>query len=132
MDEFELIQEAKKAREKTYSPYSKFGVGAAILTKDGRIYHGTNIENASYGLCMCAERNALYGLYCDGLSQDDILMMAVVADTEGPVSPCGACRQVLSELFPSQAPIILANLEGDIKRTTVKELLPFAFEMEDL
>lgn len=132
MDEFELIQEAKKAREKTYSPYSKFGVGAAILTKDGRIYHGTNIENASYGLCMCAERNALYGLYCDGLTQDDILMMAVVADTEGPVSPCGACRQVLSELFPSQAPIILANLEGDIKRTTVKELLPFAFEMEDL
>ena len=81
---------------------------------------------------MCAERNAIYNAYCHGISQDDIEALAIVADTDGPVSPCGACRQVISELFPKDAPIYLANLNGDIKETNAEELLPYAFESSDL
>lgn len=128
----ELVLKAIEARENAYTPYSKFAVGAALLTTSGEVYLGCNIENASYGLCMCAERNALYNAYCHGVSQDDIEALAIVADTDGPVSPCGACRQVISELFPKDAPIYLANLNGDIKETRIEELLPYAFESSDL
>lgn len=128
----ELILKAIEARENAYVPYSKFSVGAAVLTTNGEVYLGCNIENASYGLCMCAERNALYNAYCHGVTQDDIEALAIVADTELPVSPCGACRQVINELFPKNAPIYLANLSGDVKETTIEELLPYAFDSEDL
>lgn len=128
----ELICKAVEARDLSYSPYSKFAVGAAVLTSDGEVYLGANIENASYGLAMCAERNALYNAYCHGITQEDIEALAIVADTKLPVSPCGACRQVISELFPSDKPIFLANLKGDIKETSVEELLPYSFDSEDL
>lgn len=128
----ELICKAIEARDLSYSPYSKFAVGAAVLTSDGEVYLGANIENASYGLAMCAERNALYNAYCHGITQEDIEALAIVADTKLPVSPCGACRQVISELFPSDKPIFLANLKGDIKETSVEELLPYSFDSEDL
>ncbi len=128
----ELILKAIEARENAYVPYSKFSVGAAVLTTNGDVYLGCNIENASYGLCMCAERNALYNAYCHGVTQDDIEALAIVADTELPVSPCGACRQVINELFPKNVPIYLANLSGDVKETTIEELLPYAFDSEDL
>lgn len=132
MTKEELVYEAIEARDLSYSPYSKFAVGAALLTTDGEIYRGANIENASFGLTMCAERNAIYNAYCHGISQDDIEALAIVADTELPVSPCGACRQVISELFPHDKKIYLANLKGDIKETTVDELLPYSFDSEDL
>lgn len=132
MTKEELVCKAIEARDLSYSPYSKFAVGAAILTSDGEVYLGTNIENASYGLAMCAERNALYNAYCHGVAQEDIEALAIVADTKLPVSPCGACRQVISELFPSGKPIFLANLKGDIKETSVEELLPYSFDSEDL
>ncbi|MDY6094380.1 MAG: cytidine deaminase [Candidatus Enteromonas sp.] len=132
MDEEKLMNEAIRAREKSYSPYSEFAVGAALLCKDGRIYHGANIENASYSLCMCAERNAVYHALCDGRKKEDFIALAVVADTIRPVSPCGACRQVLSELLPEDAPIYLGNLDGDIEETTVEDLLPGAFTKDDL
>lgn len=132
MTKEELVCKAIEARDLSYSPYSKFAVGAAILTSDGEVYLGTNIENASYGLAMCAERNALYNAYCHGVTQEDIEALAIVADTKLPVSPCGACRQVISELFPSDKPIFLANLKGDIKETSVEELLPYSFDSEDL
>ena len=132
MTKEELVCKAIEARDLSYSPYSKFAVGAAILTSDGEVYLGTNIENASYGLAMCAERNALYNAYCHGVAQEDIEALAIVADTNLPVSPCGACRQVISELFPSDKPIFLANLKGDIKETSVEELLPYSFDSEDL
>ncbi len=132
MTKEELVCKAIEARDLSYSPYSKFAVGAAILTSDGEVYLGTNIENASYGLAMCAERNALYNAYCHGVAQEDIEALAIVADTKLPVSPCGACRQVISELFPSDKPIFLANLKGDIKETSVEELLPYSFDSEDL
>ena len=122
-----LLIEAKNARGMSYSPYSHFAVGAAVLTDDGKIFRGANIENSSYPLCMCAERNALYNAYCHGYTKNRLVMLALCADTDEPCSPCGACRQVIHELFPEDAPILLSNLKGDIKATNAKELLPFAF-----
>jgi cytidine deaminase len=126
----DLIEEAKKAREKAYVPYSKFGVGAVLLTKDGRIYHGCNIENAAFSMCNCAERTALFKAYSEG--DRDFALLAVVADTDRPCSPCGACRQVIFELCPRDMKVVLTNLKGDILETTVEELLPGAFTPEDL
>jgi cytidine deaminase len=125
-----LIEESKKAREKAYVPYSNFQVGAALLTTDGKVYHGCNIENAAYSMCNCAERTALFKAYSEG--DRDFKMLAVVADTERPCSPCGACRQVISELCPSDMKVVLTNLKGDILELTVAELLPGAFSPEDL
>ncbi|MCR5349216.1 MAG: cytidine deaminase [Bacilli bacterium] len=128
----ELIEVAISARERSYSPYSRFAVGAAVLCRDGSVYIGANIENSSFPLCMCAERNALYNAMMDGKGRDDFLALAIVADTEGPCSPCGACRQVIHELFPHEAPIYLANLSGARMTTNATELLPFAFDGHDL
>lgn len=130
MDEKRLLDEAIKAREYAYVPYSKFQVGAALLAKDGKVFHGCNIENASYGMTNCAERTALFKAYSDGVTQFDSLV--VVADTDGPISPCGACRQVISELCDAEMEVILTNLKGDILRITVKDLLPGAFSPDDL
>ncbi|MDR6122322.1 cytidine deaminase [Bacillus sp. SLBN-46] len=126
----QLIEEAKKARDKAYVPYSKFGVGAALLTTDGKVYHGCNIENAAYSMCNCAERTALFKAYSEG--DRNFQLLAVVADTDRPCSPCGACRQVISELCPRDMKVILTNLKGDIQEITVEELLPGAFSPEDL
>ncbi|WP_438286933.1 cytidine deaminase [Peribacillus butanolivorans] len=126
----ELIEEAKKAREKAYVPYSKFKVGAALLTADGKVYHGCNIENAAYSMCNCAERTALFSAYAH--NNRKFTKLAVVADTDRPVSPCGACRQVISELCEQDMMVVLTNLNGDIKELTVQELLPGAFSPEDL
>ncbi|NLR45628.1 cytidine deaminase [Priestia megaterium] len=130
MDKTGLIDEAKKAREMAYVPYSKFKVGAALLTKDGKVYHGCNIENAAYSMCNCAERTALFKAYSEG--DKEYAALAVVADTDRPVSPCGACRQVISELCPKEMKVILTNLKNNIQELTVEELLPGAFSSEDL
>ncbi|MCA1058014.1 cytidine deaminase [Rossellomorea aquimaris] len=130
MNAEQLIQEAKLAREKAYVPYSKFKVGAALLSKDGKVYHGCNIENAAYSMCNCAERTALFKAYSDG--DTDYSMIAVVADTARPVPPCGACRQVISELCPKEMKVVLTNLKGDVQELTVGDLLPGAFSPEDL
>lgn len=124
----ELIKHAIDARKNAYSPYSKFAVGAAILLKDGTVIKGANIENASFGLSNCAERSALFSLYSQGYKKEDIVAMAVSANTNEPVSPCGACRQVINELFPKDAPIYLTNLGSKVKKVTIKELLPYSFE----
>ena len=132
MDNLMLIKEAKLARTKAYAPYSKFLVGAALLFKDGTVFHGANVENSSYPLCMCAERNALYHAYMNGYQKDDFAALALVGDTDRPISPCGACRQVMQELLPIDAVIIMANIKGEVKISNMKELLPFAFDKEDL
>ncbi|MBQ6920602.1 MAG: cytidine deaminase [Bacilli bacterium] len=132
MDKNQLIIKAKEARSLSYSPYSHFAVGAAVLTKDGKVFVGANIENSSYPLCMCAERNALYNAMLNGYKKEDLVALALSADTDEPCSPCGACRQVISELFPKNAPIYMSNLKGDEKETTIEELLPFAFSGDDL
>jgi cytidine deaminase len=130
MEEKELLNEAVKAREFAYVPYSKFKVGAALVSKDGRVFHGCNIENAAYSMTNCAERTALFKAYSDGVTEFDTLV--VTADTDGPVSPCGACRQVISELCDADMEVILTNLKGDVQRITVKDLLPGAFSPKDL
>ena len=132
MDKKELLLKAAEARNLSYSPYSKFKVGAAVLTKDGQVFLGANIENSSYPLCMCGERNALYNAMMHGYKKDDLVALALCADTDEPCSPCGACRQVISELFPRDGLILLSNLKGDVKETNVEELLPFAFSGDDL
>ncbi|WP_053364136.1 cytidine deaminase [Bacillus sp. FJAT-27251] len=130
MDVTLLIEEAKEAMKKAYVPYSKFQVGAALLTEDGKVYQGCNIENAAYSMCNCAERTALFSAYAHG--DRKFKTLAVIADTDRPVSPCGACRQVISELCPKDMKVVLTNLNGDIKEITVEELLPGAFSPEDL
>jgi cytidine deaminase len=130
VEEKKLIQEAFKARELAYVPYSKFQVGAALLSNDGHIFHGCNIENAAYSVTNCAERTALFKAYSEGVTQFESLV--VVADTDGPVSPCGACRQVISELCDAEMEVVLTNLKGDIQRIQVKDLLPGAFSPKDL
>ena len=132
MNAKELVNKAIDARKLSYSPYSKFAVGAALLCKDGKVFNGANVENSSYPLCMCAERNALYNAMMNGYKKNDFVALAIVADTDDACSPCGACRQVISELFPEEGKIYLANLKGALKETTIKELLPFAFSGDDL
>lgn len=131
MDYQMLIDEAFKASEKAYAPYSKFYVGACLLTSDGKLIGGANIENAAYGSTMCAERNAVYQAYCLGYRKDDIVALAIVGDTLPLISPCGACRQVLAELLYSDTPIILANRET-FEVTNIQDLLPQAFTGESL
>ena len=121
----ELLEAALVARERAYAPYSKFLVGAAVRAESGKIYTGCNIENASYGLTVCAERNALFSAV--GAGERKFTALCVVGDTEGPISPCGACRQVMAEF---KVPcIILANLKGDVKEYTLEELLPLSFNL---
>ncbi len=132
MNKNELVAKAIEARKLSYSPYSNFKVGAALLCKDGKVFLGANVENSSYPLCMCAERNALYNAMMNGYKKSDFISLAIAADTDEPCSPCGACRQVISELFPREGEIVLANLKGDIKSSNIEELLPFAFSGDDL
>ena len=128
----DLVKEACKAREKAYVPYSRFKVGATLLPKEGKTYPGCNIENASYGLTNCAERSAFFSALSDGCRAGDFVKLAVVGQTDDVISPCGACRQVISELAGKNCQIILANLNGKIKKTFIAELLPGAFSSADL
>lgn len=125
-----LIQAAREARERAYAPYSGFKVGAAALTKDGRVFGGCNVENASYGLCNCAERTALFAAIAAGCRPGDFTHLAVVADTPGPVSPCGACRQVMLEMGGPSLIVLQANLRGNMAETTVAQLLPGGFTLD--
>ncbi len=127
-----LLDEALVARTKAYVPYSRFQVGAALQTRDGTIYHGCNVENASFGLTNCAERTAFFRAIADGHRPGDFAALAVVGDTRGPIAPCGACRQVISELGGVDLPVILGNLGGEVMATTAGELLPGAFDQQDL
>jgi len=125
MREKELIEKAKRARLKAYAPYSKFKVGAALLTKSGKVYTGANVENSTFGLTICAERVAVFKAVSRG--EKKFLKIVVVADKDPPVTPCGACRQVLSE-FAKDLKVICASLQGKVERYSLKELLPVAFE----
>lgn len=132
MEKKELIQKAIDAMSKAYAPYSKFHVGCSLLMKDDTVITGANIENASYGLSNCAERSALFAAYSQGYRQDDIISMVVVGDTDTVISPCGACRQVISELVNADTEIILTNLKQDIQIVNKFDLLPFGFTDKDM
>ncbi len=120
----ELIRLAKEARERAYAPYSEFKVGAALLTEDGEVFTGGNVENASYGLSVCAERVAVVKAVSEGHTK--FRRLVVVADTEEPCPPCGVCRQMLYEFAPDM-PVLMVNLEGKEKELTVRQLLPEPF-----
>ena len=121
-----LIAEAKMAREKAYAPYSNFKVGAAVLTSNGKIFSGCNIENSSYGLSICAERVAIFNAVSSGYRE--FTKIAVVTDSEPSASPCGACRQVIFE-FGDDIEVIMSNLKGDIKIMKIDELLKDGFKL---
>ena len=127
MDSKRLLEIAEDARKNAYVPYSKFKVGAILVDEDGNETSGANIENASYGLSNCAERSAIFAAASKGMRK--IKLIAVVADTTGPVSPCGACRQVIKEFAAEDIIIILGNLKKDYKLMTMEELLPYGFEL---
>ncbi len=124
-----LVAAAIAARARAYAPYSRFPVGAAVLTASGRVFPGCNVENAAYPATICAERAALVSAYAAG--EREIVALAVVADTPEPVSPCGTCRQVMLELAP-RCVVIQANLRGDQLVTTPDGLLPGGFTGESL
>jgi len=127
IDVQKLVKRAIEAMENAYIPYSKFPVGACVKISDGLEFTGTNIENASYGLSMCAERVALFKAYSEG--KRDIVAIAVAADVDEPISPCGACRQVISELA-KDAVVYLSNRDGSkVKKMLPEELLPYGFEL---
>lgn len=120
---------AREARSKAYAPYSKFKVGAALLAKNGQVYLGCNVENASFGLTCCAERNAVFKAVSDG--QREFKAIAIHSDSPEPTAPCGACRQVLSEFSPGML-VIMAGARGMVKSRKLKELLPNCFGPKSL
>ena len=120
----ELLAAAREVMARSYSPYSRFRVGAALLDVDGVIHTGTNVENASFGLSICAERSAIFKAVADGAREFSCL--AIVTDTDEPTPPCGACRQVIYEFAPD-LPLLLAGRGGAFKRITIKELMPLPF-----
>lgn len=126
----EMMKQAWEACNNAYAPYSKFKVGACVLCKDGTMFKGANVENASYGLCNCAERSAIFACYSNGYRKEDILYLGLVHDGDKIITPCGACRQVLSELLKNDTPIVMENKKKR-KIVTIKKLLPMAFELEE-
>ena len=119
-----LLEQALKACEQSYAPYSKFRVGAALLCEDDSIITGVNVENRSFGLTICAERNAIAAAIAAGKKKFKALVIAT-PDADYPVSPCGACRQVISEFMPPSATVIFGNSEESYISSTVGELLPY-------
>ena len=122
-----LVEAARLARQSAYAPYSHFAVGAAVLTRSGKVVTGCNIENASFGLTVCAERVAIWKAVSEG--ETNFLALAVVTSIDG--SPCGACRQVMAE-FALDMPVIIADLQQVHRIATVAELLPGAVTPDDL
>jgi cytidine deaminase len=131
MEDKVILEHAFKAMNNAYAPYSNYHVGACIATRDGNYFYGANIENASYGATNCGERSAVFAAYSNGYRQDDIEKLAIVSDGDTIATPCGICRQVLSELLKPDTPIILSNGKQTMV-TNMRELLPYSFGPEDL
>ena len=121
----ELINLAVEVSQQAYVPYSHFPIGAVLLTKDGEIYTGVNIENASFGLTNCGERTAIFKAVSEGAREFKELI--IYGQTEKPISPCGACRQVMAEFFEPALPVTLVSKDKSTVVMTVKELLPYSF-----
>ena len=122
-----LLEAAQKVKENAYAPYSHFHVGAALITDTGKIYPGCNVENTSYGLTICAERNAIFRMISDG--EHRIAEILVIGDTEEFLPPCGACRQVMTEFSTNDTIVYLCNKHGQWKKTTMGELMPYTFTL---
>jgi cytidine deaminase len=126
----DLVARALAARAGTYSPYSNYAVGAAVQVSDGRVFTGANVENASYGLSVCAERAAILAAVNAGAKE--LSAVAVATSTTPPAAPCGVCRQTMAEFADDGMPIVLVNDRGERTETTLGELLPHAFRRRDL
>lgn len=130
MENKDLIKIAIEARENSYSPYSNFKVGAALLCKGGKVYKGTNVENCGYGPSNCAERSAIFSAISNGERKFEAI--AIVGDGNGICYPCGVCRQVMAEFFDKNTKIICAQDENVFEVHTISDLLPHAFSPKDL
>ena len=128
-DPVRLIDAARRARDHAVAPFSRFKVGAALETGDGTIVTGCNVENATYGLTVCAERVAMFKALSEG--HRAFVAIAVVADTEAPTPPCGACRQIIWE-FCGDIPVVLANLKGKVEVLRMSQLFPKPFDSSNL
>ncbi|MBF0806564.1 MULTISPECIES: cytidine deaminase [unclassified Streptococcus] len=126
MEAIDPIQLAMEMAEKAYVPYSHFPIGAVLVAKDGRYYTGVNIENASFGLTNCGERTAIFKAVSEGVTEFSALY--IYGETNEPVSPCGACRQVMAEFFEAELPITLIAKDGATKTMSMAELLPYSFK----
>ncbi len=126
----ELIEAARAVRANAHAPYSRYHVGAAVRGGSGRIYVGANVENASYGLALCAERSAVAAAVAAG--EKKIVAVAVVTSTSPPAAPCGMCRQTLAEFAGDELPITLCNDAAEEQATTLGAILPHAFRRDDL
>jgi len=124
-----LLEAAKDGMKNAYVPYSNFKVGAAVLTKDGKIYKGCNIENSSYGATNCAERTAIFKAVSEG--ETELTTIAIVSSSPDFTFPCGICRQVMGE-FMLDGELVLCNQKGEIKTFTISDILPFAFTKNEL
>ena len=124
----ELIAKARLAQKMSYAPYSNFHVGAAVRMDNGEIYIGTNIENASYGLTICAERAAIFNAVSQG--QRKLTAIAITSSSGKPTPPCGACRQVIREFSDSRALVIMAGKDQTFETKTIDELLPLSFVLK--
>ena len=123
-----LLQAACRSAENAYAPYSQFPVGAALLTKDGSVVTGVNVENVSYGLTLCAERTAIVKAVAEGHRQFKAIAVWASCRMHGAVTPCGACRQVLAEFLEADCPVIMADAQtGQVRQLTMRMLLPEAF-----
>ncbi|MFV0556621.1 MAG: cytidine deaminase [Lactovum sp.] len=124
------VEQVKEASENAYVPYSHFPVGAILISKSGKVYEGCNIENASFGLTNCAERTAIFKAVSE--KELDFLEIYIYGETDQPISPCGACRQVLVEFCEDKMPVYLISKNLEVKETSVGALLPYHFKSEDL
>jgi cytidine deaminase len=129
-DEKNLVLQAIDAKKKAIPTYSNFHVGAALLTKNGKIYLGANIENSSYGLTICAERTAIFQALLEG--EREFEAIAIAGDSDDYISPCGACRQIMAEFCGNKLKVFMANNKGEYNSSTMNELLPYSFTKEFL
>ncbi|MFF2447391.1 cytidine deaminase [Neobacillus sp. NPDC058068] len=132
MNKEQLMESARKMKERAYAPYSNFPVGVALLLKDGTVINGVNVENVSFGATNCAERTAIFTAIANGYKKGDFQAIAVAGDTVDFLPPCSICRQVLAEFCSPEMPVYLTNEKKDILELTLIELLPYAFTDLDI
>lgn len=123
----DLLEVARKARERAYCPFSRFKVGSAIRTEDGHVFAGCNVENRTFGLTVCAERVAILSAVAQG--QRKLAAVVAITDTEPPSPPCGQCLEVMTEFGTPELPVLLANVQGDVEEYRLRDLLPHPFEL---
>lgn len=128
----EHFKKVREAQSHSYSPYSKFKVGAYLRAKDGSEFFGANVENAAYGEAICAERSSLVAAISQGYKPGEFESLTITVDADSPSSPCGSCRQVIKELCDDDMPIYLTNHKGEVIETNINELLPLGFSGKDL